>query len=496
MVLVLALASAFVLAADNAVIAPQPAASHRPRTTTYGAESITIPRMLSYQGKLTDTLGQPVPDGDYTMMFQLYPTPSGGSPFWSETKLVTVKKGLFSVLLGSTTPIDSMPSAGTVYLAMSVAGGPELAPRVQIVSAAYAYKADTANYALASAGGGGTVTSVSQATGIVCSPNPITTSGTVRLDTAYSNNLYIQNQAGVGQNAYFQIAGTGQAAQFHGVAASNGVPGIYGAGGSYAWGVYGSSAHPSYVGVYGDGGTTSTGTYGYAKNGSRFGVEGWNTDTLGTGMLGVGCNQSSYLYLSGGSGGAFNGKYYGAYGHATATSGTGGYFDNAHGTYARIAYYNGSTEYKILGSGTVSTIMGTRAGRKALFAPEMPEAYFEDAGEGQLANGHCRINLEKLFSDCVTVDAEHPLKAFVQLEDDCKGIYVKKDATGFDVYELQGGTSNARFSWRVLAKWKGNENVRLPDAPGPEPTRTVENLPPVEGKATTATQPRPVPGLK
>jgi hypothetical protein len=86
---------------------------------------------------------------------------------------------------------------------------------------------------------------------------------------------------------------------------------------------------------------------------------------------------------------------------------------------------------------------------------------------------------------------------------------VNKDATGFDVRELQGGTSNARFSWRVLAKWKGNENVRLPEAPGPQPTVTGENPVPVEGKTTTATQPqpvevksatttqpRPVPGLK
>jgi hypothetical protein len=96
------------------------------------------------------------------------------------------------------------------------------------------------------------------------------------------------------------------------------------------------------------------------------------------------------------------------------------------------------------------------------------------------------VNLEKLFSDCITVNAEHQLKVFVQLEDDCKGVYVNKDATGFDVRELQGGTSNARFSWRVLAKWKGNEKVRLPDAPGPEPTRTVKIPTSVQVKTSSA----------
>ena len=47
-------------AADNAVIAPRAVTGFKPQTTTDGVESITIPQMLSYQGKLTDTLGQPV----------------------------------------------------------------------------------------------------------------------------------------------------------------------------------------------------------------------------------------------------------------------------------------------------------------------------------------------------------------------------------------------------------------------------------------------------
>ena len=148
-VLLLALASAFALAADNAVIAPQSSASHKPQATTYGVESITIPQMLSYQGKLTDTLGQPVPNGDHSVAFKLYTVPSGGSALWNETQTVTTKAGLFSVLLGSATPIGSIPAAGAVYLGMAVSGGPELTPRLRIVSVAYAYKADTANYALA-----------------------------------------------------------------------------------------------------------------------------------------------------------------------------------------------------------------------------------------------------------------------------------------------------------------------------------------------------------
>jgi hypothetical protein len=136
-------------AADNAVIAPQSNASHKPQATSLGPEAITIPQMLSYQGKVTDTLGQPVADTTYNCAFELYTVPSGGTPFWSESQVVRTKGGLFSVLLGSTTPISSIPDAGAVYLAMAFGGPSGLTPRLRIVSAAYAYKADTANYALA-----------------------------------------------------------------------------------------------------------------------------------------------------------------------------------------------------------------------------------------------------------------------------------------------------------------------------------------------------------
>ena len=60
-------------------------------------DAITIPRMLSYQGKLTDSLGNPVPDGNYQLTLRLYTQGTGGSPFWTEIDTVMVKKGLFSV---------------------------------------------------------------------------------------------------------------------------------------------------------------------------------------------------------------------------------------------------------------------------------------------------------------------------------------------------------------------------------------------------------------
>jgi hypothetical protein len=121
-------------------------------------DAITIPRMLSYQGKLTDGSGGPVADTTYSVLFSLYSMPSGGSSMWSETQTVRTKLGLFAVLLGSVSPIGTLPEAGTLYLGMKVGADPEMTPRIQIASAAYAYlasKADTANYALAAGGASG-----------------------------------------------------------------------------------------------------------------------------------------------------------------------------------------------------------------------------------------------------------------------------------------------------------------------------------------------------
>jgi hypothetical protein len=61
------------------------------------------------------------------------------------------------------------------------------------------------------------------------------------------------------------------------------------------------------------------------------------------------------------------------------------------------------------------------------------------------------------------------MKVFIQLRDDCKGTYVKTSDSGFDAFELQGGTSNASFSYRIVAKRKGYEDLRLAKMGGPTP---------------------------
>ena len=227
------------------------------------------------------------------------------------------------------------------------------------------------------------------------------------------------------------------------------------------------------------------GIYALTRQSGGSGVWAVNTHTSGTGVIGAGNNQAA-SYLITGSGGAFTGDSIGVYGYATKLgNGTfGGYFRNG-GSTAYVGGRYDNTDYKINGTGTVSTIVKNTAGERVnLYCPEAPEIYFQDYGEGQLVNGKAHIELDPDFAKNVTINEKHPLRVFIQLEDDCQGVYVtNKTKTGFDVIELNGGKSNAKFMWTVTANRadevdeNGNIISKYADvrfAPAPGPLESVE----------------------
>lgn len=121
--------------------------------------------------------------------------------------------------------------------------------------------------------------------------------------------------------------------------------------------------------------------------------------------------------------------------------------------YVDLGAPNHSTDMKILGSGVVSTIVEDDNNKpRVMFAPESPEVLFQDYGIGQLQNGISNISLDPILTKNIIVNDSHPMKVFIQLEGDCKGVFVtNKSANGFTVKELQGGNSNVAFSWQIVA---------------------------------------------
>ncbi len=113
-----------------------------PATTSAAtsASSTTI----NYQGYLTDAASNPVND-TLDVVFHLYNLSSGGSSLWSETHNgVVVTDGLFSVLLGSVTPIPTqiLTENSDLWLGITVGSDQEMMPREKIASAPYAMVAN------------------------------------------------------------------------------------------------------------------------------------------------------------------------------------------------------------------------------------------------------------------------------------------------------------------------------------------------------------------
>ncbi len=122
--------------------------------------------MFDYQAHVTDAAGVAIGNSNpvnRTVTFKFYNASTGGTLLYAESQTATLSGGDFSVLIGNGTGLPGLPGpsapatitslssifAGTVYLGLTVDDGtaavdPEIAPRQQIVAAAYAFRAKVA----------------------------------------------------------------------------------------------------------------------------------------------------------------------------------------------------------------------------------------------------------------------------------------------------------------------------------------------------------------
>ena len=102
-----------------------------------------VKKYLNYQGKLLDSSGIPVSDGNYSIVFSIYNVSAGGANLWTETDTVATRNGLFSIMLGSTTSlILNFEDETDYYLGVKVQADAEMTPRKQIGAAAYSFNTD------------------------------------------------------------------------------------------------------------------------------------------------------------------------------------------------------------------------------------------------------------------------------------------------------------------------------------------------------------------
>ncbi|KGE89269.1 MAG: hypothetical protein ACE362_26435 [Phaeodactylibacter xiamenensis] len=102
-----------------------------------GSATVQAQIALSVQGTVQNFDGTAVDNGEYDITFKLYETDAGGTAIWETTETVNVVGGVYSVLLGESTPLD-IPFNTTYHLGITLPGGPELMPRAQLTSSPYA----------------------------------------------------------------------------------------------------------------------------------------------------------------------------------------------------------------------------------------------------------------------------------------------------------------------------------------------------------------------
>jgi hypothetical protein len=96
------------------------------------------------------------------------------------------------------------------------------------------------------------------------------------------------------------------------------------------------------------------------------------------------------------------------------------------------------------------------------YSMQAAENWFEDIGSGRLEKGSAVVRFDDTFADTLNAGVEYHV--FLTPKGDCKGLYVTgKTAGGFTVHELGGGKSTIAFDWRIVAKRKGMESLRLRD---------------------------------
>jgi len=103
------------------------------------ASAQSVPNLIDYQGKVTDSDGNPI-NGTVSITFSIYADSTGGTALWSETQdPVNVSDGLFHLFLGAENPIpDDLFNDPDRWIGINVNNDGEMTPRSRIGSVAYA----------------------------------------------------------------------------------------------------------------------------------------------------------------------------------------------------------------------------------------------------------------------------------------------------------------------------------------------------------------------
>jgi hypothetical protein len=553
---------------------------------TADAPPAPVPRVISYQGLLTDGSGRPL-EGSYSITFKLF---DGATEIWMENHTsVSLHNGVFQVMLGVCEPLPGLASA-RCSVEVKVAGE-TISPRFALASVPYALialDATTLNGLptdsfLLSRNGAVRMQHINRSSaeqGDVLTwhfdrwtPRPPdralfggglpgytarwTDPRTLGTSSIRDNGLSVAVGAepddawrilgrrtpsdfgalggtgyGVyGSGTYYGCYGIGFEAGVYGKAGSAAGYGVYGVSGDCGVCGYSNTSHalgmlatdlPVDAGLYGTGpgqggfgawvsgryagaygeclsgahgmlGATDpvvAGVYAFSEPPRSFGLYAYTLDSTSCAVSGACRDDSTRGELAGPQAGAYGFAYLegdygvcavhgfstgsGAYSRSTAIWGRNharyspaAAFSNQNPVepvYSNLAYRYVAHNYGLRTNGLVVTVIETEDhGARTLYAAAQAEPWHEDFGTASLDGIRCRVELDPVFLQTVTIDHDHPLMVFLtQTSGEHVLVRVDKRETGFDIVAQH--ESNASFDYRVIARRRGAEDARLEDA--------------------------------
>ena len=119
--------------------------------------TLAVPSLVHYRGFLSDLDGLPIhcpdaiecPGGPFSMTLHLYGFKEGGESLWTQSyDDVSLRDGVFDLALGDepegSSFYEALALTDSLYLGVSINGGPELVPRQRLAASAWAIVAGDA----------------------------------------------------------------------------------------------------------------------------------------------------------------------------------------------------------------------------------------------------------------------------------------------------------------------------------------------------------------
>jgi hypothetical protein len=125
-------------------------------------------------------------------------------------------------------------------------------------------------------------------------------------------------------------------------------------------------------------------------------------------------------------------------------------------------------DFTVVGGAKSAAVPHPDGSHRRMYCMESPESWFEDFGKGQLECGEATVQIDPDFAAVVDLeDYQVFLTEYGRHSDLC---VVEQTTTGFCVQAKDDATTG-RFGWRVVARRKDIERVRLEEVTiPPEPT--------------------------